>query len=145
MSIAALPRVSGRHRNKALAGARRARVLELRAQGWTYDAIARELGYTSRATVHHIFKAALAAQQTEDVQEFRAPETARLDALQAAVWDRAMAGDVAAISQARRIIEARVRLFGLTREHGEEEASACATVVCSCRQGTGHRTGERPL
>ena len=56
-----------------------------------------------------------------------------------------MAGEVAAISQARRIIEARVRLLGLTSEQGEEEAGACATVVCSCPQGTGHRTGERPL
>ena len=55
------PRVTGRHRNRALAGARRAPVLELRAQGWAYDAIAEELGYTSRATVHHIVKAALAA------------------------------------------------------------------------------------
>src|SRR5918994_6925159 len=99
MSIAALPRVTGRHRNRALAGARRARVLELRAQGWTYEAIADQLGYTSRATVHHILKAALAAQQAEDVQQFRALETARLDALQAAVWDRAMANEVAAISQ----------------------------------------------
>ena len=44
MSIAALPRVSGRHRNKALAVARRTRAVELRCQGWTYEAIAEEFG-----------------------------------------------------------------------------------------------------
>jgi len=40
-------------------------------------------------------------------------ETARLDMLQVSLWGRAMAGDVAAVAQARRIIETRIRLLGL--------------------------------
>ena len=60
MSVAALPRVSGRHRNKALAAARRTRAVELRCEGWTYEAIAEELGYASRATVYAIVHKALA-------------------------------------------------------------------------------------
>ena len=44
-----LPRVSGRHRNSALAKARTVRALELAAEGHTYAAIAAELGYADRA------------------------------------------------------------------------------------------------
>ncbi|WP_425474959.1 helix-turn-helix domain-containing protein [Fodinibacter luteus] len=45
---------SGRHQNKALAASRRTRAVELRSEGWTYDAIADELGYAHRATVYTI-------------------------------------------------------------------------------------------
>ena len=43
----------------------------------------------------------------------RSLETARLDRLQASLWGRAMTGDVAAVAQARLIIETRIRLLGL--------------------------------
>ncbi|MFW5471623.1 helix-turn-helix domain-containing protein [Knoellia sp. CPCC 206435] len=138
MSVAALPRVDGRHRNKALAAARRTRAVELRCQGWTYEAIAEELGYASRATVYAIVHKALAVQEAGDVENLRELETERLDRLQAGLWDRAMAGDVAAVTEVRRIIEARVRLLGLAGQVAREPAE-CATVVCSCAPGTGHR------
>ncbi|MFW5472290.1 helix-turn-helix domain-containing protein [Knoellia sp. CPCC 206450] len=138
MSIAALPRVDGRHRNKALAAARRTRAVELRCQGWTYGAIADELGYASRATVYAIVHKALAAQEACETEHLRELETERLDRLQAGLWDRAMAGDVAAVSEVRRIIEARVRLLGLTSKGGLEQ-EACVTVVCSCAPGIGHQ------
>lgn len=138
MSIAALPRVRGRHRNKALAAARRARAVELRCEGWTYKDIADELGYAHKGTVHAIVQQALAAQEIEDVGNLRAIETARLDRLQYALWGRAMTGEVAAITQCRRIIEARVRLLGLV-EKAAAERVGCRTVVCSCVPGTGHR------
>src|SRR6478752_1411194 len=45
---------------------------------------------------------------------FTAPSAPwRLDRPQASLWGRAMTGDVAAIAQARRIIETRIRLLGL--------------------------------
>jgi len=62
VSVDALPRVEGRHRNRALAAARRARAIQLRAQGWTYEQIANELGYANRGTVCHIVNDALAAR-----------------------------------------------------------------------------------
>jgi hypothetical protein len=49
MSAAALPRGNGRHHNKALAACRRTGAVELPTQGWTYDAIADELGHANRA------------------------------------------------------------------------------------------------
>ena len=61
MSVpAALPTVSGRHRNRALAAARQVRAVELATEGATYQAIADELGYANRGTVHHIVHQALA-------------------------------------------------------------------------------------
>jgi hypothetical protein len=43
-------------------------------------------------------------------------EIARLDALQAAVWDNALAGDTAAVTGVLRIIEQRSKLLGLGRQ-----------------------------
>ena len=144
MSVAALPRVSGRHRNRALAAARRTRAVELRTQGWTYEAIAEELGYASRATVYTIVRRALAVQEARETDYLRELETERLDRLQEAIWGRAMTGDVAAITEGRRIIEARVRLLGLV-ERAAREQRGCTTVVCSCAPGTGHRRVEIPV
>ncbi|KRE41042.1 helix-turn-helix domain-containing protein [Knoellia sp. Soil729] len=138
MNVAAIPRVDGRHRNRALAAARRTRAVELRCQGWTYEAIADELGYASRATVYAIVRKALAAQEAGEVENLRELETERLDGLQVSLWSRAMAGDVAAVAEVRRIIEARVRLFGLSGRVVEQKR-VCATVVCSCSPGRGHR------
>ena len=46
-TAASLPPAAWRHRNHALAAARRTRAVQLRTQGWTYEAIARQLGYAS--------------------------------------------------------------------------------------------------
>ena len=112
--------------------------MELRTQGWTYDAIATELGYANRGRVYAVVRKALDTHEAEGVERLRELEVARLDRLQANLWDRAMAGDVTAVSEIRRIIEARVRLFGPVLEQAGEGQS-CATVVCSCAPGIGHR------
>ena len=135
---ASLPPVAGRHRNHALAAARRTRAVQLRTQGWTYEAIARQLGYASRATVFAIVRKALDAHEAEEVARHRSLERARLDRLQASLWGRAMTGDVAAAGQARLIIETRIRLLGLLEKMPQEEGG-CSTVVCTCPRGIGHR------
>ena len=53
-AVAELPRVCGRHRDRALAAARRARAVELKTAGLTYEQVARELGYTSRGTAYNV-------------------------------------------------------------------------------------------
>ena len=73
MTFAAdLPRVTGRHRNRALARARAARSVELAASGHTYEAIAAELGYASRGTVHRMVHKELRARTTDGVDLLRA-------------------------------------------------------------------------
>jgi hypothetical protein len=115
-----------------------AQAVQLRTQGWTYEAIAQKLGYTSRATVFAIVRKALDAHEAEEVARLRALETARLDRLQASLWGKAMTGDVPAAAQARLIIETRIRLLGLLAKMPQEEGG-CRTVVCTCPPGIGHR------
>src|SRR5450631_4220206 len=85
--------VHGRHRNKALAAARRVRAVELKTAGYTYAQVADELGYTSRGTAYNIVAKALREQTAEAVTDLRDLENARLDALQLALWVAAMTGD----------------------------------------------------
>jgi DNA-binding CsgD family transcriptional regulator len=108
MSVpAAIPLVTGRHRNRALATARHARAVQLATEGRTYQEIADELGYANRGTVHHIVHDALARHRKVAVEDHQQLELERLDALQAALWDKAMAGDVEAAREVRAVIMAR--------------------------------------
>ncbi len=103
----------GRKRNRALAEWRKARAVELATQGHTYQHIADELGYANRGTVHRLVQQTLQAHQADSVDQLRALEVARLDALQESLWEPAMAGDLRAVGQVVQIIVARSRLLGL--------------------------------
>ncbi len=103
----------GRHRDQALAAWRRSEAVRLKAAGLTYEQVAHELGYANRGTVHRIVQQALQAREVESVDELRYLELARLDAVQAALWPRAMAGEPSAALAVLRILDQRVRLLGL--------------------------------
>ncbi len=85
-------------------------ILGKNAKGAT---VANELGYTSRGTAYNIVAKALREQTTEAVADLRDLENARLDALQHALWDAAMTGDVRSATAIVKIVQARVRLNGL--------------------------------
>ena len=69
MSVpAAIPLVTGRHRNRTLATARQARAIQLATEGRTYQEIADELGYANRGTVHHIVHDALTRDRKDAVE-----------------------------------------------------------------------------
>ena len=116
--LAELPKVHGRHRNLALAAARRVRAVELKAAGYTYSQVANELGYTSKGTAYNIVTKALREQTAEAVTDLRDLENARLDALQHALWDAAMTGDVRSATVIVQIVQARVHLNGLEPARG---------------------------
>jgi hypothetical protein len=103
----------GQHRNRALAAARRARAIELRTAGLTYDQIAIELGYANRGTVYRVVSEALRTQTLEAVGELRSLEVERLNSLQSAMWQKAMDGDVPSAMAVVRCIMSRCRLLGL--------------------------------
>jgi hypothetical protein len=103
----------GRHRDKALASYRRSRALELRARGLSYEEIAREVGYTSRATAHNVITQALESRQAENVEHLRRLELDRLDGMHASLWPRAMDGHVPSVLALLRVIDLRTRLLGL--------------------------------
>ncbi len=103
----------GRRNNRPLAQWRKARAVDLATHGHTYQQIADELGYANRGTVHRLVQQTLHAHQADSVDQLRALEVARLDALQQALWERAMAGDLQAVGQVVQIIVTRSRLLGL--------------------------------
>lgn len=116
----------GRHRNRALASYRRAKAVELAASGRTYQQIADELGYAHRGTVHRIVHQALEAHQVQGVELLREVEVQRLNALQVGLWEAALAGDLQAVRACVRIIQARVKVLGLT--------AAAKAPAPSCQQ-----------
>ena len=103
----------GRHRNSALATFRRTKAIEMATAGCTYQQIAEHLGYANRGTVHRIVREALQDQQAESVELLREVEVRRRDALQAGLWEAALAGDVDAVHACLRIIHARIKVLGL--------------------------------
>ena len=107
---------------KAIARYRQVRVVELVMAGWTYDAIAREVGFRSKGSVSKAFWRALSAREESNVRTYRALEVSRLDALQLCLWDRAMAGDVTAVSTILRIIDRRIRVLGLDRPSADQSS-----------------------
>ena len=108
-----IPKVTGRHRNRALAAERRRRAVEMALTGSSYQAIADELGYANRGTVYRLVKNALEDRQVETIDELRQLEVERLDALQVAIWDDATNGDVRAVAAVVRIMHLRAKILGL--------------------------------
>ncbi len=128
-------------RSLAMAKLKRVRALELVAQGMSYDAVARAVGYRHRGSAHRAVFRALAEREAEDVDYLRAIEVARLDRLQAALWDKALGGDLRAIGVVIRIIGQRARVLGLDRACPGHDAPA-GLVVGPPEGNPGQATGE---
>ena len=139
----AVPRVSGRHQNRALASSRLTRAIGLKAQGRTYQQVADELGYANRGSVYSIVQKGLAEGEAQSADTLRFVEQQRLDALQCAVWDQAMNGHVPSVGAALGILKARMRLLGLAGAK-EADCAQAQTVVQQdndCRlRGCPHHT-----
>lgn len=103
---------NGRNPDRSTLAMRETRAVEMRKAGATYDQIADALDCT-RSTAYRTVMRALARNQSEEVEEFRMIEGARLDRLQMAVWNRAVSGSESAINTVLRIMDRRARLFGL--------------------------------
>lgn len=129
LATESIPRVSGRHQNKALATCRRTRAIQLKAQGLTYQQVADELGYANRGSVHSIVQKGLAKREADSVDTLRFVEQQRLDELQYAVWERAMQGHIPSVGAALHILKARVRLLGLVDAGESGTCTQPQTVV----------------
>jgi hypothetical protein len=111
---------SGHGGSKSVTSERRIRAREratqavqLRLAGLTFQEIADQLEYASRATAYKATIRALDQAAREPVERLREIENARLDAMQAGAWTKALAGDNAAIKTVLLIMERRARLNGL--------------------------------
>lgn len=92
---------------------RAAEALALRRSGMRYDDIADRLGYGDESGPRKAVTRLLDRTEAEGIAELRRVEGERLDALQSAVWDAAVRGDLDAIRAVLQIIDRRARLFGL--------------------------------
>ena len=88
--------------------------LQLRAAGKSFAEIAQICGYHSLQAAWAAVAAALQQQVRAPAEDLRTLELARLDALQAAVWEQALRGEVAAIDCVLRIMGKRIGLLGLS-------------------------------
>lgn len=94
------------------AAERRKKALALRLAGATLNEIA-EVNGCAVSTVHADIQRCLSDIPRQEADELRAQEVTRLDRLQRACWDPALAGDLAAIDRALRIIDRRAKMLGL--------------------------------
>ena len=97
------------------AAQRKARALELRQQGSTFQEIAREVGCgTTRAYQYVNGELQKLAQQCEESATLlRTLESERLDRLQAAIWEQAENGELRAVDRILKVMERRAKLPGL--------------------------------
>src|SRR5699024_6504628 len=107
------------------AAEKRAEALELRALGYSYQAIADEVGYASKGAAHNAVAKGLADIPREAAEQARELELGRLDDMQMAAMNAAMAGDLFAIDRVVKIVESRARLLGLYNlpDRSEEHTS----------------------
>lgn len=99
---------------RLLAFERQLRVLQLRAQGLTYQRIAEAVGYASRSGAQNAVKRALSrvAAKAPDAVELRL-DIERVDALFAPTYKIALSGDLQAVSVCLAIMARRAALLGL--------------------------------
>ena len=101
--------------SRAVAAVKRARVVEAVAAGATYEEAAKQAGYATRSGAYKAFWKAVDGREADAVDDLRTLEVSRLDALQVALWDEAMNGDIKAVNAVLRIILQRSRLLGLDK------------------------------
>ncbi len=101
---------------RAQTAERRAKCLQMKIAGATWDQIAAALSYSNRAAACKDYLRAMEATQaavTENATLLRQLELARLDRLQAAFWTGALRGDHRAGRVVIDVHRERVKLLGL--------------------------------
>jgi hypothetical protein len=95
---------------------RTARILDMRMQGMTLQAIAdAQVPPVDFSTIYGIIKRALKKVVEEQVEAVRWIESARLDELQVCVYRQAAEGDLAALDRVLLLMARRAKLMGLDK------------------------------
>lgn len=108
---------------KATAAEKRKEALDLRRAGWSFDDIARQVGYTNKGSAHRAVKQALQDITRESATELLELELLRLDDMLAGLYDSARNGDNFSVDRALKIMDQRARLLGLY-DHKADDTSA---------------------
>ncbi|MDL4812798.1 hypothetical protein [Actinomadura opuntiae] len=131
-----MPHRTGHGRGEDAASARRveaaqkrARALELRKAGATYDQIAQQVGFSNRGTAQRAVVTALREITAEPARDVLALELERLDAMLLGLWPDARRGDQQAIDRVLRIQERRARYLGLDSDRGGLGAAGVESLL----------------
>ncbi|MFG3617481.1 hypothetical protein [Nocardia sp. NPDC047654] len=92
---------------------RQRKALELRLEGKSYDDIAAVLGWADRSGAYRAVEAILKRTESETVAEYREVVGARLEALHAAYWPAALAGDYKAAEIVGKTSDRLAKLYGM--------------------------------
>lgn len=103
----------------AQARLKRARAVELAVEGYSYEEIARRVGYTNRGSAHRAVFKALGEREVQAVEELRHVELDRLEQLHATYWPKAIEGDRAAAQVILKVMDRRIRLQGLADDRSK--------------------------
>lgn len=114
-----------RARKAPLRSVQRACIILAAADGQFNAQIAR----ATRGAVPKAVHKALKDCAVDAVDQLRTLEVARLDALQAAVWEQAMTGDPKAANTVLRIIDRRIKILGLDEHVANPAPSGCSAQV----------------
>ena len=97
------------------------RALDLRQEGYSYESISEQPGYSTRSASYKAVMRRLRDMDRPAVSMLRElGEVQRLDAMLYAVWNDVLQGDANAVHTALRISERRSRLLGLDAPHSIE-------------------------
>ena len=111
------------------------RALRLKRSGMNLFEIAETLQMSEMTSNNAIKRGLSMAQATigyAERRELLAIEVDRLDALQFALWDQAMSGDVRSVEAVLKVINQRARLLGL--EDTDTGSSSTTVVVAGNRE-----------
>ena len=92
---------------------RQAEALRLRKAGLTFEDIAQTLGYSDKSSAHKAVLAALRETLREPAEEYRELHRTRLEAIYAAYYPKALAGDEKAAAICHRSLADLAELDGL--------------------------------
>jgi len=108
-------------KSRTLALARQSEAVALFRRGSTFEQIASTVGFANRGTAHRVVTRAYRDQLVEDIDQHRAMEIRRLDAIQAALWECMELGDVCAAKLILEVCRERSKLLGLY-DHPPQQA-----------------------
>ncbi len=91
------------------------RVYELRTQGFTYDQISKELGFSGPSGAWKAYQRVRESLIFESAEEIRILELFRLDSLQYRIWQDALNGHIPSVNCILKLMERRAKLLGLDK------------------------------
>jgi hypothetical protein len=89
------------------------RVIKLRTEGKTYDAIAKELGYADASGARDAWLRAMARYPSEAAEEYRKINMTRLEASIAILWPKIQAGELKAFPHFMAAIKEEGDILGI--------------------------------